>query len=154
MNEELEDLEKQFILNEDMEHEDIKNLISRILKFCKIDSKGFVVIQKSDLTIPQKIMLVLSAKYLANRLQQKLGRESPISEISRTKELARMLREKDAVIAARLKDLKDAKKIISPDRGTFKVAPYAIESFLKELEGVKNEWRNQKDMGKNKWAWK
>lgn len=137
MTKELEELEKQFILNEDMEHEDIKNLISRALKLCKIDNKGFVVMHQSGLTIPQKIMLALSARYLANKLQQKLGRESSIMEISNAKELADMLKEKEAVIAARLKDLKDAKKVISPNRGVFKIAPYAIKDFIAELEGAK-----------------
>ena len=92
---------------------------------------------QSGLTIPQKIMLALSARYLANKLQQKLGRESSIMEISNAKELADMLKEKEAVIAARLKDLKDAKKVISPNRGVFKIAPYAIKDFIAELEGAK-----------------
>jgi vancomycin resistance protein YoaR len=137
---ELEDLEKQFILNEDMEDEDIKDLISRILKFCKIDNKGFVVIQKSSLIMPQKIMLVLSARYLANKLQQKLGRENiNIYEVVTAHELSSMLKEKDTVIIARLKDLKDAKKVISSERGVYKIAPYAIKDFLTDLEGGKNE---------------
>lgn len=139
MTQELENLEKQFILNEDMEHEDIKDLINRILTFCKIDNKGFVVIQISGLSIPQKIMLTLTARYLANKLQQKLNRDSSIAENSNAKELASMLREKEAVIAARLKELKDSKKIISPDRGIFKIAPYAIKEFLTTLDGAKHE---------------
>lgn len=138
MTKELEDLEKQFILNEDMEHEDIKDLISRILKFCKIDNKGFVIIQKSGLIIPQKIMLVLSARYLANKLQEKLGRENNISGQVAAKELSSMLKEKDPVVIARLKDLKDAKKVLSSERGIYKIAPYAIKNFLNELEGAKN----------------
>lgn len=138
MTKELEDLEKQFILNEDMEHEDIKDLVSRILRFCKIDSNGFVVIQKSGLIIPQKIMLILSARYLANKLQEKLGRENNISEKVSAKELSSMLKEKDPVIIARLKDLKDAKKVLSSERGVYKITPYAIKDFLKEVEGAKN----------------
>jgi hypothetical protein len=138
MTKDLEDLEKQFILNEDMEHEDIKDLVKQILKFCKIDNKGFVIIQKFPLIIPQKLMLVLSARYLANKLQYSIGKESTISETSNAKELASMLKEKEAVISARLKDLKDAKKIISTDRGVFKIAPYAIKDFLAELEDTKN----------------
>ena len=37
MTERLENLEKEFIIDEDIEQEDIQQLISRILKFCKID---------------------------------------------------------------------------------------------------------------------
>jgi len=138
MTKEMEDLEKQFILSEDMEHEDINGLVKRILNFCKVDTKGFVVIQKSGLIIPQRIMLVLSARYLANKLQQKLGRENiSINEVVTLKELSGMLKEKDTVIIARLKDLKDAKKVLSSERGIYKVATYAIKDFLTELDGAK-----------------
>ena len=135
----LEELEKQFIINEDMEHEDIKISINRLLKFCKIDEKGFVIIQKSSLNMIQKIMLVLSARYLASNLQKKLGREKIISDEISANELTDMLREKNTVVIARLKDLKDTKKIISSKRGIYKVASYAIDDFLTELESVKNE---------------
>ncbi|HUS49381.1 MAG TPA: hypothetical protein VMZ91_04410 [Candidatus Paceibacterota bacterium] len=139
MTKELEDLEKQFILNEDMELEDIKGFVARILKFCKIDSKVFVIIQRSKLRIVDKLLLILSARYLANKLQQKLGKEPGIAEIVNIKDLASMMKEKETVIIARLKDLKDGKKVISQERGVYKVAPYAIKDFLTELEGVKNE---------------
>ncbi len=137
MTKELEDLEKQFILNEDMEHEDIKGFITRLMKFCKIDSKGFVMIQSSKLRIVDKLLIILCARYLANKLQQKLGKESSIAETVTIKDLASMMKEKDAVIIARLKDLKDSKKVISKGRGIYKIAPYAINDFLNELEGLK-----------------
>src|SRR3989344_4927993 len=88
MTEELEKLEKEFILSEDMEHEDIKGLIQKILVLCKIDNKGFVVINKSQLRVKDKIMLVLSARHLANKLQQKLGRGELISEEVPIKDVA------------------------------------------------------------------
>ena len=134
MAENLEDLEKKFILNEDMEHEDIGSLTNRILRFCKVDNKGFVIIEKMNLKIADKVMLVLSARYLANRLQQKLGKEPTISEVSNAGEIAKILREKETIIAARLNDLKIAKKIISPKRGIFKVASYEVEKFIKGIE--------------------
>jgi hypothetical protein len=139
MTKELEDLEKTFILDEDMEHADINKLIGRILKFCKIDNKGYVILQKGSLIILDKIMLVLSARYLANKLQQKLGRENPISEQMNTKEIAEMIKEKDAVVAARLKELKDAKKALSPKTGVYKIAPYAIDEMLDKLEHPKEK---------------
>lgn len=137
MAKELENLEKEFILNEDMEHDDIKDLISRILEFCKIDNNGFVVIRRPGLTMQQRIMLLLSARYLANKLQQKLNRDSPINESCTTMEIANMLKEKDTVVRVRVKELKDAKKVLSPKRGVFKIAPFEIEDFLTDLEGGK-----------------
>ena len=142
MTKDLEELEKEFILSEDMEREDLEELISRILDMCKIDKNGFVVIRKPSLTIPQRILLVLSARYLANKLQQKLDREMPIDETCKTMDIANMLKEKDTVIRVRLKELKDAKKVISPERGVFKIAPYEIKDFLTELEGAQKKSNN------------
>jgi len=149
MTKDLEDLEKQFILNEDMEHEDIKELITRITNFCKVDNKGFVLIHNKQLRIQDKIMLVLSARYLANKLQQKLGKEASILELVKAKEMSEMLKEKDTVVIARLKELKDDKKIISQGRGIYKIASYAIKDLLNDLEGVKNERRSKETRGKN-----
>src|SRR3989344_6375101 len=137
MTEELEKLEKEFILSEDMEHEDIKGLIQKILGLWKIDNKGFVVINKSQLRVKDKIMLVLSARHLANKLQQKLGRGELISEEVPIKDVASTIREKDNVVAARLSDLKDEGKVVASAKGVYKVAPYAIKQFLSEMESEK-----------------
>lgn len=139
MSKELEELETQFILEEDMEHEDIKSLITRMLKFCRIDKNGYVIIYDKKLKIADKILLILSARYLANKLQQKLGKEITIKEEVGNKELAKMLREKNEVIAARLKDLKEDRKIVPLRRGLHKIASYEINEFLRTLEGRKNE---------------
>ncbi|MHA2135740.1 MAG: hypothetical protein ACW99J_17935 [Candidatus Thorarchaeota archaeon] len=139
MSKDFEELEKQFILTEDMEQEDLKNLIRRIQKLCKIDNNGYVIIRKTNLSNVQQILLVLSARYLGNRLQLKLNRDITIFEICKIKELSEMLKVKDAVITARLKELKDKKKVISPDRGEFKIPPYEIKDLLEELEGQRTE---------------
>jgi len=143
MNEELENLEKSFILDEDMEHENIKDLVQRVQNFCKIDKNGFVLIDGktlSKLKIRDKVMLVLTTRHLANRLQQKLDRDITIKEEVTSQELAEMLKEKQLVINARLKELKDKKQVLPVVRGTYKVAPYRIPLFLKTLEaGDKHE---------------
>lgn len=143
MSEELENLEKSFILDEDMEHENIKELIEKALKYCKIDKNGFVIIDQktlSSLRIQDKVTLVLIARHLASKLQEKLGREVSIKEEVSAQDLASMLKEKQLVINARMKELKDKKQVIPVSRGTYKIAPYGISPFLKTLEkGEKNE---------------
>ena len=140
MTERLEDLEKEFIIDEDMEQEDIQQLISRILKFCKIDKNGYVVIYDKNLKLIDKILLILSARYLGNRLQQKLNRDITINDQVNNKEISNMLREKDIVVNARLKDLKDERKVILIRRGIYKIAPHVIDQVLSALEErVKNE---------------
>lgn len=141
MEKSLEDLEKAFILDEDMEHKDINNLISRMLNFCQVDKNGFVKMDDKikKIKIPDKVLLILCARHLANKLQQKLGKEATIKEEMASQEIADMLREKQLVINARLKDLKDNKQVIAVERGTYKIAPYAISDFLKYLESIKND---------------
>ena len=134
MTKELKDLEKQFILNENMEHENLQTLISRALKFAKIDKNGHVVIA-GRWSIADKIMLTLTARYLGNHLQLKLGAEPTILKEVATEDLSKMLGEKQSVVSARLKDLKDKKWAIAKDRGVFTVAPYSIDDFLTKLEG-------------------
>ncbi|MBU0471131.1 MAG: hypothetical protein KKF65_00775 [Nanoarchaeota archaeon] len=137
MDEELENLEKSFILDEDMEHENIKELIARTLKFCKIDKNGFVIIDQktlSKLRIQDKVILVLVARHLASKLQEKLGRDVTIKEEVSSQELAHMLKEKQLVVNARMKELKDKKQALPVTRGTYKIAPYGISPFLKSLE--------------------
>ena len=115
-------------------------MISRILKFCKIDKNGYVVIYDKNLKLIDKILLILSARYLGNRLQQKLNRDISINDQVNNKEISNMLREKDLVVNARLKDLKDERKVIPVRRGVYKIAPYIIDQFLFALEGgIKNE---------------
>ncbi|MFH2020150.1 MAG: hypothetical protein ABIJ34_01985 [archaeon] len=137
MSEDLENLEKSFILDDDMEHENIKELIQKIQLYCRIDKNGFVVIDdkvKTKLIIPDRVTLVMAARHLANRLQQKLGKEPTIKEDVPSQELADMLKEKRAVIDARLKDLKDKKEVLPVSRGVYKIAPYTIPPFLKRIE--------------------
>ena len=140
MNNSLEDLEKSFILDEDMEHKDLNSLIDKIQLFCHVYKNGFVKIDDKIvkiLNIPNRVLLVLSARHLANKLQLKLGKEGTIKEEMSSKELAEMLKEKQLVINARLKDLKDKKQIVPIERGTYKVASYTIITFLSELERLK-----------------
>jgi hypothetical protein len=142
MSEELKNIEKDFILDEDMEHRNLKSLVTRTMKLCKTDKVGTVIIDANillDMIIPQRIMCVLTARRLANQLQGKVGSEVTIMEDVGYKELACMIHENPAVVAARLKELKDKKQVLQISRGIYRIAPYAIESFLKQMEDEKND---------------
>ena len=140
MIEGLEELKKQFIVEDDIELDELKQLILRISKFCKVDKNGYVIVHNDKIRIIDKILLVLSARFLGNRLQQKLGEEVAIHEEINNKEIATMLKEKQTVVNARLKDLKDDRKIILVRRGVYKVLPHIIYNLLDRLEKeVKNE---------------
>jgi DNA-binding transcriptional ArsR family regulator len=140
MTKELEELEQQFISNNDIEREDVKRLIEDIMRYCKIDKNGFVIILNQDIAISDKILLILSAKYLANKLQRILGKEPSISEKSDATELANMIRVKKPVVAARLKELKDRNQVISNEKGIYRILPHATKLVLNKLkEDERNE---------------
>lgn len=134
--EELEKIEKEFIVEDDLEYEKIKQLASRILNFCKIDKNGYVIIFRKNLKTVDKILLIFCARCLGNKLQQKLGREITIREEVSNREIANILKEKENVVSARINELRKDKKIICVKRGIHKVAPHIIEEFLTKLEKV------------------
>jgi hypothetical protein len=141
MTDKLEDLEKQFISDGDMEQEEISKLITKTLTFARIDKNGFVsLLNPLKIKIADKIMLVLISRYLANKLQTKLGKEVSINENMKIDDLANNLREKRAVIIARIKDLKDNNLISSDKEGIYRIQPHAISPFLDRLnkENEKN----------------
>ncbi len=81
---ELEELKKKFILTDDLEKMSVESLIEKLLPFCQVEQSGFVVISeivRSKLTIREKILLTLVARFLANRLQEKSGTVTTISQI-------------------------------------------------------------------------
>ena len=135
----LQKIEKSFIIDGDAEMENIEGFIERISKFSKVDMAGHVVLpnELKRLSIKDKILLVIATRFLANRLQEKLKKEPTIAiEVDRN-ELAKMLGTKEDVISARLKDLKDERKILSKKAGVFTMAPYYLEPFLSKLEKEK-----------------
>lgn len=137
MNETLNDLAKSFILDEDRQQQDIEQSIKEIMKFCKIDKNGHVIIDgnvSKKLNLHNKVMLTLSARYLGSKLQEKTGQEVTIKGELSYKDLAEMLKEKPAVIAARLTELKDQKKVKSTSRGVFSIAAYSIPELLNNLK--------------------
>lgn|GEM_PF-1718537 len=134
----LKELAKEFILEDDIEQENIQLLVSDILKFCKIDKRGYVVITEKKLKTQDKIMLILSARYLASKLQEKINSEITIDEKVSNKELVDMLKEKDMIIGARLRDLREGRVVEQISRGVHRVCAHAIEGFLGKLEEGKN----------------
>ena len=137
----LEDLEKEFIHDEDAEPGDIRSLVTRIMMFCKIDKSGYVVVSDKKLSIQDKILLILSARYLAHKLQVKLGKEGKINSEVTTTELTDMIRANPKTISGRLSELTKGSKVKSPKIATYKIAPHAIEQILVILEEGKNAGR-------------
>ena len=132
----LENIEKKFIIEGDAEIENIEKSIERVSKFSNVDITGYVRLDNNvkKISIKDKILLIIATRYLANKLQEKLKKEPTISIEVDSNEISKMLGTKVNVISARLKDLKDERKILSKKAGVFTMATYSIESLLSKLE--------------------
>jgi hypothetical protein len=138
----LEELGDKFIVKESLEKKDVERHIERLLAFCQIDSQGHVRIKdhvEKNLTIQQKILCILSARFLGNQLQSLLGKDVTIRPEANADELVKMTGEKKAVIQARAKELKDHGQI-KADTGQYSIEPHAIGDLIQILEtrGIKN----------------
>jgi hypothetical protein len=128
----LEELKKQFIVEKNVELENVKELIERLSKFCKVDTQGYLFVINRDLiqrlAIKDKILLGLSARYLASKLEENI-----LSDVS-TEELAKFFSERNTAINSRAKELKDQGKIIVKERGRYSINPYQIDDFIRSIE--------------------
>ncbi len=138
----LENLERGFILDGDAEMENVERLIKRVSELAGVDKEGHVVIKDNTLSKRlreiDKILLALSVRFLASRLQEKLNRDVTISPMVTAEELSKYFGMKRDTATARLNDLKRERKIILKGKGKFSIAPYYIEVVLKKLESARN----------------
>ena len=126
-------------MDEDFEKVNIEELTKRLLKFCKLDKNGRIFITDKELiqklTIKDKILITLSARYLANKL------DSNIQPAVSSEEIARFFSDKKEVIYARAKELKDDGKISIKERGTYLIYPFQIDDFITYLETRWIKWK-------------
>ncbi|HIH13764.1 MAG TPA: hypothetical protein HA224_00745 [Nanoarchaeota archaeon] len=134
----LQDLKKQFIVQESLEKIDIERQIMRVVRFCQVDAQGHVNIKteiRGKLTAPQKMLCILASRYLGHELQGLLQEEKTIHAEVNVEDLSKMMSEKKSVICARAKDLKDSGKI-KADSGIYQILPHAIEDIIIYLESL------------------
>lgn len=133
---ELEKIEGEFILSHDAEKEDYAKLIRRMMKYAKVDQEGYVIIDETakDVPMKDKILLILTTRYLANKLQEKLGKENAIKGEMSADDLEHIMRAKKDVIQARIKELRDDNKVKSEKAGIYSIAPHYLKTFLDTLD--------------------
>ena len=103
----LEEWEKKLVKNEDIETEDLESLLSGISKACELSQDGYVRIKPDivkKLSDREQIHLVLSARFIVNKLQTRLNREGVISASVSNEELARILRMKQSSVNSRVSE--------------------------------------------------
>ena len=138
----LEDFEKKLFTTSDLEEEQLKNLVAKISDFATVSADGFVTLKNIDgkkVTDKERIHLILSARYLLNMLQVKIGRENPIKADVTLAEISKFLRKPQKSISARVSELREDNVIDSPSKGVYRVKLHTIDGLIEKLNKIKNE---------------
>ena len=93
-------------------------------------------------TDKERIHLILSARYLLNHLQLKIGRTEPISAEVTLNEISKFLKKSQKSVSARVSELKDDNAIESPSKGVYRVKPHTIDGLILKLQLIAKEGKN------------
>ena len=130
-------MKKKFIVPENLEQQAIESNIAAISNFCQVDAASHVVfkdvIKKLDLTVQQKLLLTLAARFLGRELQSLLKENLTIVTEANADELAKITGDKKEVIQARIKELKDAQKVTA-EAGIYRITPHGIGNIMMFLQ--------------------
>jgi hypothetical protein len=123
----LDELKKQFIVDEDALKARLEPLVSKALKHCRIDKNGQVLITDSNLSGKEQVRLTLAARAIASQLDTQIPADVTVIEIGKYTGLpANQVR-------ARGKDAIEDKFAESPGAGIYRAIPHKIEAFLDDI---------------------
>lgn len=123
----LEELKKQFIVDEDILRERLEPVVSKALKHCRIDKNGQVLITNGKLSAKNRIKLVIAARAIAAQLDANIASEVTASELTKFTGLpANQVR-------ARGSDAIKEKFAQSSRAGVYQAIAYKVEPFLDEI---------------------
>jgi len=120
----IEELKKQFIVDEDVLRARLEPLVTKALNHCKLDKQGQVLILNHDLRARDQIMLVLSARAIGAQLDPAMSANVTAAE------LAKYTRLPADQVRARSTDLVKSRLAESPERGVFRAIAHKVEAFL------------------------
>lgn len=123
----LEELKKQFIVDEDVLRARLEPIVSKALSHCRIDKNGQVLITDAKLSGKNQVKLALAARTIAAQLDSRIS-----SEVTAV-ELAKFTGLPANQVRARGNDAINDKFARSPKAGVYQAIPYKIEPFLDEI---------------------
>src|SRR6266852_3276128 len=110
----IEELRKQFIVDEDVLKTRLEPLVASALRHCRIDKNGQVLITSSKLSGRDQVKLVLAARAIAAQLDGNIRAAVTIDEIEKYTGLPR------DQVRARGKECIEEKFATSPGAGTYR----------------------------------
>jgi hypothetical protein len=124
---ELEQLKKQFLVDEEALTAKLEPILAEALKYCVCDKKGHVLILTRGLSGRNQTMMVLAARAIASQLDSKISPQVSVEEIVAFTGLPRNQ------VRARGKELLESRFAVSPARGVYQAVFHRVEAFLDSL---------------------
>lgn len=138
----LDDWSKRFIKKDNLEADELIGMLEKISKYCEISESGFVrLINGADKSLSKKerIYLVISARYVANRLQKTMETEPTISSSISSQEISDMLMIDKASVQARASEYRKENKLTDVAKGVYEARSHGVKDFLEEIDKPKKK---------------
>jgi hypothetical protein len=133
----IEELKKQFIVDEDVLRVRLEPIVTKALAHCRIDKNGQVEIKDTRLSGKEQVKLTLAARAIASEMDSAISAEVSVVEIAKFTGLpANQVR-------ARGKDVIEDRFAQSPRSGVYRARPHKIEAFLDTLANVHSNQRGK-----------
>lgn len=121
--------EKLFIKEEDALKR-LEEILSRVKKYVKVEENtGKIILEEPNMTIEQKIFLVLTARYFSHKVAENIPETATMSEMSQ------LLAKPSSSLTKQLNALIEEDFIERVSKGTYKINYYRIDEYLDEIEG-------------------
>ena len=131
----IEELKKQFIVDEDVLKSRLEPVVTKALVHCRIDKDGRVEIRNTGLSGKDQVKLTLAARVIGAEMDPAISPDVSVAEITRFTGLpANQVR-------ARGKDAIEDKFAQSPRSGIYRAMPHKIEPFLDGLATAQTRGR-------------
>lgn len=131
----IEELKKQFIVDDDVLKSRLEPVVMKALAHCRIDKDGRVEIKNRALSGKEQVKLALAARVIGAEMDPAISPDVSVAEITKFTGLpANQVR-------ARGKDAIEDRFAQSPRSGIYRALPHKIEPFLDDLSTVHTEKR-------------
>lgn len=126
----LEELKKQFIVDEDVLKARLEPVVAKALVHCRLDKNGQVLITDASLSGKEQVKLALAARAIGSQMDSGISPDVSVAEISKFTGLP------GNQVRARGKDAIEDKFAQSPKTGVFRALPHKVEAFLDSLNAA------------------
>jgi hypothetical protein len=126
----IEELKKQFIVDEDVLKARLEPIVAKALAHCRLDKNGQVLITDPGLSGKEQVKLALAARAIGSQMDSGISADVSVAEISKFTGLP------GNQVRARGKDAIEDRFAQSPKTGVYRALPHKVEAFLDSLNAA------------------